>query len=1047
MAEIRARIILEDDLTSQIVKPIEALNKMKETANNVDKAIDSISSRKINVNASNAIDKIKNVKESMENITKKKFEVAINAIDKTKSVTSKVRTELNSLVKAPATIVLKAKDETIAAMSKIRENLLSLKTLAAGIVLGETGKATIGAASRLEQEQIAMKHFINYNNQKSSPADVQKMTDSYIAQLRTEANATPFSTNEIIAAGRRAVNITSGDTKQGMDLVKLSENMAALNPGKSVMDAMEALADAKTGEYERMKEFGFKITQNDVNKAGGTDQYFKTQFSSTGNVGKVFKGGADELSKTTAGNWSTVTGNLESIGANFGKAFLPVINKVLTPLASLLDKNSDKFTKFGQSIVNAGIKIGTSLTPAFTFLKNVANQYVLPAFTAVSNVIKKYAPGIISFFSQTFNSIKPYLKQFWNTIQTYIIPIIKDLWNKVKDILPGVGAIFKAAFEVATGAIKVAIDIFDAVAPGIKVMYDIISPILDGVIWLFDHVAGAIETAVGWLDKWNGKDTSSKANETATNLSKLGMPGMTSAGNLPGYKQPSSTSSNKSTDLWKYVTGHNALGTNYWQGGETWVGENGPEKLILPGGSKILSNRQSMNMMNQQNKLPNMSSSSLNSMSGMPSQATKWGQDIPEGMAKGIKNNTKSVTDATTFMATKIRELIHFSSPDKGPLSDFDSYSVDMLKTFGTGIKNSTKLVTDPTTDMSTGVQNIYSDLTTKSGTSATQAMQEFAKGIQDSEANILSIVSDLGNKIITQFKVTFGIASPSRVMRKLAGYIPQGVVLGLQDTDIGAFIKKWIGDVSSLAQNGMGDVMKMILQPMADSGDNKGIISMVYNLLHGGGINGAVGGNVAEWILAGMMQEGVPSSWLVPLEMIASRESGNPGTLGTGDPTLINGVGVGNEYATGLMQVLPSTFRSFFRTDEGILNPVMSVRAAIREINQSWGGNPYNIPGLMGGGGYRGYANGGIATQPSIFGEGQYAEAAIPLKKNSSRSQQLLDIADSYINGDKKDSKDSKRDVNIYIIVQGNMVGNEEIADEIGEHIIKKVRAEIDNI
>ena len=86
-------------------------------------------------------------------------------------------------------------------------------------------------------------------------------------------------------------------------------------------------------------------------------------------------------------------------------------------------------------------------------------------------------------------------------------------------------------------------------------------------------------------------------------------------------------------------------------------------------------------------------------------------------------------------------------------VSDFDTYPVDMMKTFGTGITNNTKLVTDPTTNMSTGVQNIYSDLTTKSNVSATQAMQEFGKGIQDSTSNITQIVSDLGNKVINQFK------------------------------------------------------------------------------------------------------------------------------------------------------------------------------------------------------------------------------------------------------------------------------------------------------
>lgn len=39
-----------------------------------------------------------------------------------------------------------------------------------------------------------------------------------------------------------------------------------------------------------------------------------------------------------------------------------------------------------------------------------------------------------------------------------------------------------------------------------------------------------------------------------------------------------------------------AAGTNYWRGGATWVGEEGPEIVIPPTGSRILSNRESMAM-------------------------------------------------------------------------------------------------------------------------------------------------------------------------------------------------------------------------------------------------------------------------------------------------------------------------------------------------------------------------------------------------------------------------------------------------------------------
>ena len=45
--------------------------------------------------------------------------------------------------------------------------------------------------------------------------------------------------------------------------------------------------------------------------------------------------------------------------------------------------------------------------------------------------------------------------------------------------------------------------------------------------------------------------------------------------------------------------GNNAAGTDFWKGGWTWVGEEGPELLNLPRGARILSNPDSMRMIGQ----------------------------------------------------------------------------------------------------------------------------------------------------------------------------------------------------------------------------------------------------------------------------------------------------------------------------------------------------------------------------------------------------------------------------------------------------------------
>jgi len=45
-----------------------------------------------------------------------------------------------------------------------------------------------------------------------------------------------------------------------------------------------------------------------------------------------------------------------------------------------------------------------------------------------------------------------------------------------------------------------------------------------------------------------------------------------------------------------YVYGHNAEGTDWWRGGLTWVGENGPEVVRLPTGSRVYDNEESAEM-------------------------------------------------------------------------------------------------------------------------------------------------------------------------------------------------------------------------------------------------------------------------------------------------------------------------------------------------------------------------------------------------------------------------------------------------------------------
>ena len=80
---------------------------------------------------------------------------------------------------------------------------------------------------------------------------------------------------------------------------------------------------------------------------------------------------------------------------------------------------------------------------------------------------------------------------------------------------------------------------------------------------------------------------------------------------------------------------------------------------------------------------------------GIIEKFKQWGKDMIENLISGIKSKIDAVKDTMAGVANAIKEFIHFSEPDIGPLSDFHTYAPDMMKEFADGIRNNAHLITD----------------------------------------------------------------------------------------------------------------------------------------------------------------------------------------------------------------------------------------------------------------------------------------------------------------------------------------------------------------
>jgi len=57
--------------------------------------------------------------------------------------------------------------------------------------------------------------------------------------------------------------------------------------------------------------------------------------------------------------------------------------------------------------------------------------------------------------------------------------------------------------------------------------------------------------------------------------------------------------------------------------------------------------------------------------------AVTWGKDFIDGLVNGIKNGIGKVKDAVTEVANTIKGFLHFSVPDEGPLTDYETWMPD----------------------------------------------------------------------------------------------------------------------------------------------------------------------------------------------------------------------------------------------------------------------------------------------------------------------------------------------------------------------------------
>lgn len=162
------------------------------------------------------------------------------------------------------------------------------------------------------------------------------------------------------------------DPKNGL-LKTLGDTSAAM--GKPVMQAVEAIADAITGENERLKEFGIKGS-----KSKGIITYEYTD-----------KAGQQQTKTVQASNRKLIESTLSAI---WNEKYAGAMDKLSGTWAGMISNVSDQWARFANNTMNAGLfewmknKLGGVLA---TLDKMASNGELQAWATKTGNTLKSFA--------------------------------------------------------------------------------------------------------------------------------------------------------------------------------------------------------------------------------------------------------------------------------------------------------------------------------------------------------------------------------------------------------------------------------------------------------------------------------------------------------------------------------------------------------------------------------------------------------------------------------------------------------------------------------
>ena len=339
-------------------------------------------------------------------------------------------------------------------------------------------------------------------------------------------------------------------------------------------------------------------------------------------------------------------------------------------------------------------------------------DFIANTFRNIMNTLKGIADVVLGWFGTSWNevwtSIKDFFVNTWNSISTFFTGIITgirdffvNIWTEIYTFFSN---IFNAIYTVASTVFQT---IYNTIMTVWNSIYETIAPLLDAFKYLFETIFQAIHIIISNVMDWISEKISAIWNAIVSFLTPI----------LEGIKNTFTTIWNaiKSvidtvlgaiqsviTSVWNAIYGFLSPILNSIKSVVSSVWDSISSKIssimstIKSTISRIWDNIKSAvstKVSGVKTAIQDGFQAAVDWIKGLASDAWNWGADIISGIIDGIKSMINNLADTVTGVADTIRDFLHFSVPDKGPLTDYESWMPDFMKGLADGIDKSKKYV------------------------------------------------------------------------------------------------------------------------------------------------------------------------------------------------------------------------------------------------------------------------------------------------------------------------------------------------------------------